>query len=114
MPNPPKAKRGGKRAGAGRRKDVSRDLVTGAKTALRMLNDLDHEKELKKLYATCFDSRLQAHIIFRLREWAFGKPVQPQEDKIGFDPDQPLRVLIEHIGGSTQPGSAHPAAAKAK
>jgi hypothetical protein len=91
-----KSNRGGKRSGAGRKPDKSKDFATGAATALKILRDLKHEEQLIKLYETCGDARLKTHIIMRLREWAFGKPAQPVDT--AFDPDKPLHVLIEHIG----------------
>jgi hypothetical protein len=44
-----------------------------------------------------------------LTDRKYGRAMQRAEDKIIFDPNQPLRVQIEHIGGSH-----NKAAAKAK
>lgn len=104
--------RGGKRAGAGRKPDHSKDLLqTGAATAQRILDELKHEEALKKLYRTCGDTRLKAHIIFRLREWAYGKPIQFLQQQHEFDPKSELKVVIEHIGLG---GAGHKASAKTK
>jgi len=91
------AKRGGKRRGAGRKKDVSKDLKVGAEIAQRILKELHHEKALQELYRTCGDARLKAHIILRLWQWAFVMPVQAT-NPLAFDPEKPLKVLVEHIG----------------
>lgn len=94
-----KGKRGGKREGAGRKPDHSKDLLqTGAETALKILEELQHEQAIVRLYKTCGDTRLKAHIIFRLREWAYGKPMQFEHREHEFDQEKPMRVLIEHIG----------------
>lgn len=47
------------------------------------------------------------------KECVDGKPMVRSEEKVIFDPNQPVRVVVEHIG---QPGSgsSHPAAAEAK
>lgn len=47
------------------------------------------------------------------KECVDGKPMVRSEEKVIFDPNQPLRVLVEHIG---QPGSrsSHSVAAQAK
>jgi hypothetical protein len=79
MPDEIKPKRGGYRPGAGRKPDPLKNAQLGAATALKILAELKHEKELVTLYRTCGDARLKAHIIFRLREWGYGKPIQMEE-----------------------------------
>lgn len=79
MPDEKKSKRGGRREGSGRKVDPLKNAQLGAATALKILAELKHEKELVTLYRTCGDARLKAHIIFRLREWGYGKPIQMEE-----------------------------------
>jgi hypothetical protein len=81
MPDEKKSKRGGRREGSGRKVDPLKNAQLGAATALKILAELKHEKELVTLYRTCGDARLKAHIIFRLREWGYGKPIQMEEIK---------------------------------
>jgi hypothetical protein len=69
--------KGGKRPGAGRKPDPTKDIRLGAITALKILRELEHEKALVKIFKTCYDPRLKVHIIMRLREWAYDKPAQP-------------------------------------
>jgi hypothetical protein len=92
------AERGGHREGAGRKPDPLKNIQLGAATALKILRDLNHEKELVRLYKECGDARLKVHIIFRLREWGYGKPVQMVAADHSFDPNKPLRAIVEHIG----------------
>lgn len=95
------AKRGGPRANAGRKKNPAKELApTGESTAARILGELKHEKEIKDLYFSCGDARLKTHIIFKLREWAYGKPSQPTEETHKFDENSPMHVIVTHIGSS--------------
>jgi hypothetical protein len=80
------AQRGGKRPGAGRKANPLKELRTGALTAEKILRELGHEKEIIKLYGECGDPRLKVHILFRLREWAYGKATQPLEHAGGDKP----------------------------
>jgi|SRR5581483_2348226 len=68
--------RGGKRSGAGRKPSPLKGVRVSASFAARLLRDLDHEAQIKQLYAECGDARLRLHILFRLMEWEHGKPVQ--------------------------------------
>lgn len=69
--------RGGKRSGAGRKRNPAKYLAPlGEASSVRILQKLDHEKALVEIYDGCNDPRLQVHIIMKLREWAFDKPVQ--------------------------------------
>jgi hypothetical protein len=77
---------GGKRPGAGRKSNPLKDLRIGAVTAEKILRELGHEKEIVKLYRECGDPRLKTHILFRLREWAYGKATQPLEHAGGNKP----------------------------
>ena len=89
---------GGYREGSGRKRDPLKDIQLGAASALKILRELDHEKELVNLYRKCGDARLKVHIIFRLREWGYGKPVQMVEGEFNPDPKRPMHVIVEHIG----------------
>ena len=77
--------------------------------ALRILEELEHEKEIVELYQGCGDARLKWSIIDKLSDRVFGKPTQKTEDKIVFDPNAPLRVIVEHMG---RPQDQVPAQAK--
>lgn len=92
-------KRGGYRPNAGRKKDPVKDVRLGAAVALKLLKEMKAEEEIKKIFKATADERLKVHISFRLMEWGYGKPVEPKEDKIVFDPNAPLRVIVEQIGG---------------
>lgn len=109
-----KSNRGGAGRGQGRKANPLKVLRTGALTAAKILDELKHEEEIKTLYKDCGDYRLKVFILFKLREWAFGKPMQPQEDTVVFDPNQPLRVIIEHIGSPTGDRPKNSPAAKTK
>jgi hypothetical protein len=85
--------KGGKRAGAGRKADPTRDIKLGAATALKILKELDHEKALITIYKKCFDPRLQVHIIMRLREWAYDKAAQPL--RIANAPGKKFEVEVD-------------------
>ncbi len=80
-----KKRHGGYREGAGRKSDPLKNAQLGAATALKILNELKHESELVRLYRNCGDARLMAHILFRLREWGYGKPVQMEEVNANVD-----------------------------
>jgi hypothetical protein len=69
--------KGGKRPGAGRKKDPAKDVRLGALTALKFLKEIDDHKALKTIFNECRDARLQVHIIMKMREWAHDKPAQP-------------------------------------
>ena len=90
--------KGGKRTGAGRKADPAKDLELGAKTAQKLLDNLGsgdekgHLKQLKKIYEECHDARIRTHIIFRMREWAYGKPVQ--ELRVANSPGKKFDVNI--------------------
>ena len=111
MPISKVERRGGKREGAGRKANPAKALHMGSKTALRFLKSIDHEARLRKIVLECGDPRIEAQIILKAWEFAYGKPEKPSdESKIGFDPHAPLRVIIEHIGR----GFTHPLAAETK
>lgn len=103
--------RGGARQGAGRKANPLKTLHAGAETAERILQQLGHEKEIAEIYKECGDWRLKAHILFRLREWAYGRPPQPQEHNLRTD--EPLAItIISHIprpvrGKTAKPASKH-------
>jgi hypothetical protein len=111
MPEELKPKRGGYREGAGRKKDPLRNAQLGAATALKILAELKHEKELVSIYKTCGDARLKAHIIFRLREWGYGKPIQMEEinanvkGSLTLDPSERLERVTELLARAVKVGS---------
>ena len=104
------AQRGGKRPGAGRKRDPLKDIHIAASTARKALARIDAENKIVEIFETCGDARLKTHIIFRLRESAYGKPVQAieggekpiqHEHKIGNLEDVNLRItqLIQRATG---------------
>jgi hypothetical protein len=96
---PLKKNHGGYREGAGRKKDPLRNAQLGAETALKILGELKHEKELVSLYKSCGDARLKVHIIFRLREWGYGKPLQMEELKVNGNINVDPSERLERIAG---------------
>jgi len=85
--------RGGARKGAGRPRNPVKDLAPlGEETAALILRRLKHEKELIEIFYTCGDPRLQVHIIMKLREWAYGKPVQ--EVRLANQPGKKFEVNV--------------------
>jgi hypothetical protein len=85
--------KGGKRPGAGRKKDLTKDIKLGAATALKFLKELDHLKALAKIYKQCHDPRLQVHIIMRMREWAYDKAAQPL--RVGNQPGEKFQTEVD-------------------
>jgi hypothetical protein len=71
---------------------------TGRTELMRWIEFLDSSSE---------DVALRA--LGRLKDSVDGTPKQKLEETVVFDPNQPLRVIVEHIGGSK-----NSAAAKAK
>lgn len=98
--------RGGRRPGAGRpkklpklkvRRDVAfevLEIINGQKPRAKASGEA--ELILKLMEAK--DERLRWDIYRYNKECVDGKPVQRQEETVIFDPNQPLRVVIEHIG----------------
>jgi len=84
--------KGGKRPGAGRKKDPVKDIRLGAQTALKVLKELDSEKELVRIFQKCNDPRLQVHVIMKLREWAYDKPAQPL--RVANEPGEKFKVDV--------------------
>jgi len=82
-----KSNRGGKRPGAGRKKDPLKDLRTGALTAQKALKDIDAENELKRLYPL-LTAPQKLQTIFKLRDSAYGRPATSEEQT------KPLPVQI--------------------
>lgn len=90
--------RGGKRPGAGRKPNPLKDIRIGALTAQKILKELEHEKEIIRLYRKCGDSRLRMAIIFKLRDAAFGRPGMIEEPKPPTNLPEGLKVIVEYIG----------------
>jgi hypothetical protein len=114
------AKANGKKMGRRKKEPLPKVRRDVAYEVLEVLNLPDDEQEkarkkcsgearlILKFVLDATDSRLRWDAYRYNKECVDGKPLVRAEDKIIFDPNQPLRVLVEHIG------TTHPAAAKAK
>ena len=113
MPSPGKSNRGGDRSAAaaargsriGRPKKEKKPIAKAnvASTVLASINEVKYWREFlhadKKLADLNATERKEAReTLEKLTNRRDGLPMQMQEEKIIFDPDQPLRVLIEAIG----------------
>ena len=85
--------KGGKRAGAGRKKDPTKDIRLGAVTALKFLKEVDGHKALLRIFKQCHDPRLQVHILMRMREWAYDKAVQ--QVRLGNPKDETFKTEVD-------------------
>jgi hypothetical protein len=72
-----KSKRGGAGRGQGRKRNPLKELRVGALIADKILRELKYEAEIIRIFRECGDNPLKVHILFKLHEWAFGKPTQP-------------------------------------
>lgn len=82
---------GGARKNAGRKPNPVKDLASlGEDEATTFLRDINHLKQLKRIFKTCYDPRLQVQIIMRMREWARGKPTETI--KLGNVPGEKFAV----------------------
>jgi hypothetical protein len=85
--------KGGARPGSGRKKNPAKELAPlGEQSAAKVLKELEHEKALVGIYRHSIDDRLKVHIIMKLREWAYGKPVQ--ELRVANKPGEKLNVNV--------------------
>jgi len=96
---------GGKRVGAGRKRKTPLPRVR-RDAALEVLEAVNEDRQpatcspeaqkwLKLLDTT--DDRLRFDVLRYLKECVDGKPKQ-RVDPLAFDPNAPLRVVVEHIG----------------
>jgi hypothetical protein len=83
-PNQKVTGRGGPGRGQGRKPNPLKDLQAGTATALKLLTELKAEKEIVELYRNCGDARLKIYILFRLREWAYGKARETIEENVNL------------------------------
>jgi hypothetical protein len=100
-----KSARGGKRPGAGRRKTTPLPKVR-RDVAYEVIEILNGERDEKKAtpeaqhcmsYLRAEEKRLSWDAYRYFKECVDGKPKQ-RVDPLAFDPNAPLRVLVEHIG----------------
>lgn len=101
--------KGGRRPGAGRpktkpipkvRRDVAfdvLDVINKGKSKLNPTGKAEIERWIALLDSKSEDIQIRA--LSTLKFSVDGKPAEKTEETIVFDPNQPLRVLIEHIGG---------------
>jgi predicted Zn-dependent protease len=89
------------------RRDVALDVLDVINAGKSDLNPTGRN-EVKRWIEFC-DSKIEdiaLRALGRLKDSADGKPAEKTEEKIVFDPNQPLRVIVEHIGGSQNKASA--------
>lgn len=99
---------GGRRPGAGR-KPKPKIPKANRNVAAEVFAEIDKTSRNRvKRWLELLDSQPLETMRY-LTDRDEGRALQRQEDKIVFDPDQPLKVLVEHIGGTS-----HKAAAKTK
>jgi len=96
-----KSNRGGRREGAGRKKDPLKDLRTGALTAQKLLRELKEEKEIRRIYENLDDAK-KLQIIFRLRDSAYGRAPVTEADPAGGTGKQLAVFVLERIGTRTK------------
>ena len=99
---------GGRRSGAGApkkepllkvRRDVAFDVLEVINAGESKLNPSGYT-EVKR-WIRLLDSPnedIQLRALGKLKDSADGKPAEKMEQSIVFDPNQPLRVQVEHIG----------------
>lgn len=99
--------KGGARPGAGRKRTtplprVRRDVALEFLDVTNgVIERKDCSKECEKFLVLAEagnDKRLQWDVLRYMKECVDGKPKQRNEEKIVFDPNAPLRVVVEHIG----------------
>ena len=91
-----KSKRGGARAGAGRKRDPLKDLRTGAATAQKILRELNDEKEIPLLYKELNPAQ-KLSCIFKLREQGYGRLAVSEEQSKPPGPIE-INVRIHRVG----------------
>jgi len=92
----PKSSHGGKREGAGAKRDPLKDLRTGALTAQKILKQINDEKEIPILYAQLNPAQ-KLSAIFKLRDCAYGRPGTSEEQAKPPVPVQ-INVNVRRIG----------------
>lgn len=99
--------RGGKRDGAGpkRKKPLPKIRKDVAFEVIEVINDVKLQKNCSGeaaivlgLIQQATDQRLKWDVYRYTKECLDGRPMVRSEEKISFDPNQPLRVVVEHIG----------------
>ena len=110
--------RGGKRAGSGQprktplpkiRRDVAFEVIDILNEPLAKNAKRGTISPLRKaasgeaaivlgLIEQATDQRLKWDVYRYAKECLDGKPMVRSEEKVSFDPNQPMRVVIEHIG----------------
>lgn len=103
--------RGGARSNAGRKRIrpeaapiENKDFAT---RVLARIGRPDTPKDRDKVQSAedyalyllyCGDRRIESENFSRLLDRKYGRPAQKNEDTIIFDPNAPIRVVVEHIG----------------
>lgn len=87
------------------RRDVAFDVIDVINSGKSELNPTGRT-EIKRWieFADSKNEDIALRAMRALKDSVDGKPAEKLEERIIFDPNQPLRVQIEHIGGS--PNSA--------
>lgn len=115
--------KGGKREGAGApkkentakqiqkqlsvRRDVALDVLDEINKGETKLNPSGKTEKVRWIaFLDSEDESIAFRALDKLKDCADGKAAEKREETIVFDPNQPLRVVIEHIGGSKNPAAA--------
>ncbi len=88
------------------RKDVAFDVFdefNKGKTALNPTGRTEKQRWVELADSKNEDIAFRA--LSKLKDCVDGKPAEKVEEKVIFDPNQPLRVIIEHIGGPEIPAA---------
>lgn len=89
------------------------DALREGEKAVAKARSLDGELDLFFQFLELGDNRLKWDVYRYAKECVDGKPLTRSEEKILFDPNQPMRVLVEHIGSPrVRPQDQVPAKAK--
>lgn len=76
------------------------DALRSGPKAIEKARDEDGEVDVIFSFLECGDNRLKWDTYRYMKECVDGKPLTRSEEKILFDPNQPIKVLVEHIGSS--------------
>lgn len=88
------AHRGGARPGAGRPRSPLKNVQMGAEMSQKLYRDLECEKKLRELFPKLSPSQ-QLGIIFKLREYAWGRPGTEEPPK---QKQVEINVNVRRIG----------------
>lgn len=105
-----KGRQGGARPGAGRKKKVTlprirkdvafavAEVINAGKSELNPTGQNEVQRWIKLLDSTTESIRLSA--LREIKHSIDGIPKQKVEEVVSFDPNQPMVIRVEHIGGA--------------